>query len=332
MITNYNFWQRWCLCILTGFLLLGCREIGTIPDTDIVFEMPPHSFGFINVDGTNWEYIDLGKGQTVSTAPIETLDGKYLVYHDAIQADNGFSVGYLSAITPQGEDKRYDIFHARSSAPSLSPNQMIIGTNQGTVASDNQASLHLFDLQTESIIKTFYTTAQGMDIGVGTNAVHGSKLFFARYYLYQSHSEIVSLDTESGDEIIIHVEYSTEDEQLRSSLFYPSVSPDGKWVAYSANRSIYIIDSDGQEKPKRITDVCMNCEQVPETNARAIAWPAAPSWSPDSQWIIYHRCKGRCKSTEDYAIFKANIQTGEEIKFLNEGLNPYWRLAQGHSQ
>ncbi len=329
MITKHNLWLEWCLLVLVVALLEGCITTKTpIPKTDIVFEdRSPHSFGFINANGTDLEYIDLGISQTIPTMPIETIDGKYLIFHASMNPD-GRGVGYLSTITTEGEKKRYEIFHGGDSAPVLVPDQIIIATTEGVTIVDSYGSLHLFDLPTETIVKTYYTTKPGVILGIGTNVMYDSKLYFARYY-FQGYAEIVSLDTETRDEIIIQVEDSTEEEQLNSSLFYPSVSPNGKWVAYSVKHAIYIIDSAGQEKPKWITDVCMSCEQVPETRAGAISWPAAPSWSPDSQWIIYHRCKERCRSTDDYAIFKANIQTGEEIKFLDEGLNPYWRLAQG---
>ncbi len=54
--------------------------------------------------------------------------------------------------------------------------------------------------------------------------------------------------------------------------------------------------------------------------------PAAPRWSPDGAWLIYHKCKLRsyCQGVEDYSIFKVNVETGVESKVVDGGLFPDW--------
>ncbi len=60
-------------------------------------------------------------------------------------------------------------------------------------------------------------------------------------------------------------------------------------------------------------------------------WPPIPSWSPDGEWLVYHKCTvpveigASCTYAEDYAIFIVNVATGEETLLIEGGLNPYWR-------
>ena len=65
--------------------------------------------------------------------------------------------------------------------------------------------------------------------------------------------------------------------------------------------------------------------------SRRDAYPPEASWSPDSRWLVYHRCmlpgQQRCYSEDQYAIFKLNIETGEEWLLVEGGINPYWRLT-----
>jgi Tol biopolymer transport system component len=59
-------------------------------------------------------------------------------------------------------------------------------------------------------------------------------------------------------------------------------------------------------------------------------WPPKPIWSPDGNWLVYHKCEledpeRECLYLEDYVIYKVNVHTGEEVKIIEGGLNPYWR-------
>lgn len=51
------------------------------------------------------------------------------------------------------------------------------------------------------------------------------------------------------------------------------------------------------------------------------------SWSPDGEWLVYHVPNESLKASEDgpyYSIFKVNVETGEPVKLLDNGLLHYW--------
>lgn len=326
-----------CLFMITVILLSGCYEsVDPLPDTEIVFQtMPgykglPHYLGFFNADGTGLAYIELPhSGPGSPAAPVRTSDAELLLFYTIPGADRAYSPGKLYSITKAGKIRKY----GDSSIGRVTP---VIDTHQVLFTSyDNPAkgrySLRLLDLDKNSVVKTYYATDQGIESGLvlGTNALHGSKLVFARYSK-QTYPEIILLDIETGTERLIFIEDHIEDDH---APLYPAISPDGRWVAYTTHGGIYVMNLDTHQR-KRIVTVATIYEHRPGW-IELVAWPPAPSWSPDSQWIVYHRCiqpiPDQCEDTDDYVIFKANIQTGEEIKLLEGGLNPYWRLdSQDH--
>jgi len=74
----------------------------------------------------------------------------------------------------------------------------------------------------------------------------------------------------------------------------PTWSPDGKWIAYLADRTgeyeLYITPSDGTGEPKQLTK-------------EGKCYRYRPSWSPDSKWIYF------CDKTG--AMFLHSLESGE---------------------
>jgi len=109
----------------------------------------------------------------------------------------------------------------------------------------------------------------------------------------------------------------------------PAWSPDGQWIAYTWVDGIHITDPEGNDIRRIVDYVSPGGAGDPLFNDW---WPPLPTWSPDGKWLVYHKCilppapKTHCgEEIDDYAIFKVNVETGEEIKILDGGLNPYWR-------
>jgi hypothetical protein len=109
----------------------------------------------------------------------------------------------------------------------------------------------------------------------------------------------------------------------------PAWSPDGQMLAFLGLDGVYVAQYDGNSI-RRVSPY-----RSPDSGDRpvfVVDWPPLPSWSPDGHWLVYHKCilppapTTDCGSSiDDYAIFKVNVDTGEEIKILDGGLNPYWR-------
>ncbi|MBN1936423.1 MAG: hypothetical protein JW934_17285, partial [Anaerolineae bacterium] len=51
--------------------------------------------------------------------------------------------------------------------------------------------------------------------------------------------------------------------------------------------------------------------------------PLRASWSPDGNWVVYSKRVYR-DGAYHQDIYKLNIDTGEEIKLVENGLNPHW--------
>jgi Tol biopolymer transport system component len=133
-------------------------------------------------------------------------------------------------------------------------------------------------------------------------------------------AEIVLLDTETAMETVLVA--------AKDRFDTPAISPDGRQVAYTAGDGIYVVSVEGSE-PQRVVETCVVRRQ-PDGYATWDDWSPAPSWSPDGQWLVYHRCIRSCpewcEDIEDYSIFKVNVETSAETLLVKGGLNPYWRL------
>jgi hypothetical protein len=128
---------------------------------------------------------------------------------------------------------------------------------------------------------------------------------------------------------IVVFDLATKEYRFIDYGLSPSFSPDGEWVAYSGiTEGIYIARRDGSENQKLV-----NYEN-PEFGGGGwftqMDWPPKPVWSPDGNWLVYHKCElegteRSCNRLGYYVIYKVNVHTGEEVKIIEGGLNPYWR-------
>jgi len=82
----------------------------------------------------------------------------------------------------------------------------------------------------------------------------------------------------------------------------PRWSPDGKWIAFMAQRP---------SKPWRIFVVSTDGGNTHEASVGPDN-QGAPTWSPDGKWIAYGNVE--CEATESCAIHKLNISTKQEFK------------------
>ena len=145
-------------------------------------------------------------------------------------------------------------------------------------------SIHRGNLDTREIVQTYVhlepTGGKGVELEVGTNPMHDQLLVYRRSVLEKQ--EILILDTVTGQETILVV------ANVKEYLGSPAFSPDGASVAYMADDGLYVLSVMAEDaQPQRIIE-------LPNSTARNQRWPPAPSWSPDGQWLVYHRCSEDC--------------------------------------
>ena len=106
----------------------------------------------------------------------------------------------------------------------------------------------------------------------------------------------------------------------------PSISPDGKKVAYLSEDGIRIMDIEGNDVLKVSDDIPWRKEEGASFD---YLWPN-PAWSSDGKQLIYHKCLGikkphyLCEEYGKYSVFLYDFKTGIERKLFDSGVNPSW--------
>jgi Tol biopolymer transport system component len=112
---------------------------------------------------------------------------------------------------------------------------------------------------------------------------------------------------------------------------YPAWSRDSRWLAYTGVDSLYVVDVVDGAQPQRVV------QYVNPYHGKAPGYsagdytevPPEASWSPDGSWLVYHRWQGTDPFTgvdpRSNAVFKLNLETGQEVKIVDEGMYPSWR-------
>lgn len=311
------------LFLISSTLLACCQNNPVrvveqdLPYRDIVFQLDTHYaggtndlIGFINSDGSDLTYIKYTDIQA-SVYPIWTDVGDLYFTHPS---------DYLEGITHTGY--RISLRDSWASESSL-----IHGKNQLLTVSgqDDRFAIKIVNLETGKVIDIYQleesSLLPGEGIGLGTNNLHGNLILYSRYIegsdgIISEGLRLLDIVTNSSKELL---QYQGSVENVMW-IIKPSFSPDGKWIAYTSNDGIYLIRPDGTDNHKVINHTVMNY----------VEWPPVVSWSPDSEWIVYHKCTSSssisCKrNIDDNSIYKYNIVTDEEFLLVQGGLNPFWR-------
>jgi Tol biopolymer transport system component len=312
---------------------VGCAGLRPVldrplPPRDIVFQVSSgdlgdeHRVGFIDGDGSGLTYVTVTSRVSPVVRPAWTPDGTLLVFRNYHR--------YQLVAAGHRELRQFKTDAHSMAAPTGTGHEVVIALNAGGVA-----HIMTYDLDAGDIVKLL-EGAEERGVSLGTNPLHDGLLVYVRSagpnpecgrteYVY----EVVLLDTGPRAERVLVRSSGAGSEAI---LEAPAFSPDGEWIAYTAADGIYLMHADGSD-PRRVAQVDMLRDCGDGTFGCWDDSPPRASWSPDSRWLVYHRCRVPAPDTcvggaDDHNIYKLNVETGEETLLVEGGLNPYWRLAQ----
>jgi hypothetical protein len=175
----------------------------------------------------------------------------------------------------------------------------------------SQSRIDLLDIETCRIVKNLVKVSVGFpwtkQLGSATPSDSGNKVIF---------DEIYNTTTPTFRRVIYIIDVDTAKmNEVLEGGFNPSLSPDEKNIAYVGDGGIYIANADGTNRKLLVT-----ISFDPYVNI--YPWPF---WSPDGTTLVYHKCNKKvCADVSDFSIYKVNVNTGVEVKIVDNGLFPNW--------
>lgn len=322
---------------LVALFLSGCgmgeimiRAPENFPQRDIVFQRAAswgyeeggHSLGFVNADGSGLAVVEfraLYIGWAVASYPVWSPDGSTMVFRAGEPSRPGS--GNLMVV------RRGKVRHCPGETFGWGRAFFLKGDEEvlaGTWVDGFRAAV--INMEDCEVVRIYSNEGEEEYLVDPAISPDGQLLAFVRWRreFPPTSPDIIVLDMISGAQMLV------------GQGCHPSWSPDGQWLSYTGQvydarrrdyiiEGIYIVARDGGQKRKVASCHLANCNDW-------YPWPPAPSWSPDGQWLVYHWCMvSPCTGgTEaaNYSIFKVNVETGEEIKIVDGGLNPYWRWGE----
>jgi RHS repeat-associated protein len=301
-----------------GLVLVACAPITAkaLPDTDIVFQSTdadekPNNLGFIDADGDNLAFFEIRRFNLAPAFPAWASDGNFLLFRGLHDVS---STGNLFAATRDGDVREY------------SPEFTFGGDGSAVIEDGRYAVVHeaadpggverivMLDLASGQVERTYVTeTARDAYLDCGANPLHDSKLVYSHLTPEgtRTHATVTLLDLNTGEQ---HPLVTGE------MMVNPAISPDGRWVAYTARDGIHLISSSGEES-RHIVNTAV--ERMTSTGPTWVYAPPASSWSADSKWIVYRRCTqpGRDWCNDAY-IKSIYLRARYYAPYLNQFIQP----------
>jgi hypothetical protein len=291
------------------------------PESEIIFDAGGGEIGFMNADGTNLSFLNLGvisedDDYTYGTLPIMNSLGDTLVflevpvspYHDII-AEGKLVVARVGEVTVVCENWY-------SERPQTSGEEIYV-LQAGT------EYLGLYDLDdcadsgNSLPVQTFAVPVwQNTDESVFEKRAPSISVMApnGQMVVYRSlEDQIVVREIGNGNEVII------------GEGDFPSWSRDSQWLAYTGYDGIYIAQTNGTNVHRVFTSDHVGLTSRASVGPSGTFPPPWPSWSPDGKWLVFHMCDGAPYCQTEIGIYKVNVETGEIVKILDHGIFPSWR-------
>ncbi|GAB4503857.1 MAG: hypothetical protein Fur0043_08500 [Anaerolineales bacterium] len=321
--SNHKIWL-WLLIVVFAILGTACcyaawkvmfpaetRAPEVFPETDIVFVASGKKVGFVNAAGNNPEYLPLvinGYGMAWPWRPVVTGDNRTLIVKMIDHVEFVSSPGLLA------------IWHSNT-IPTLCDNWLF--QQVPLLTTDQQ---HIF-IQVEKGIAVY--TLDSCDTEEQPVKVFESILGIPspdfKYVAY-----VNRINDLYHNRVLFVKDIGDGNERIIGEGNFPMWSRDGKWLAYTGPDGIYVYNISENVQPRRVV-IYLHPGNIafPLYLGGTEHIPPEVSWSSDGKWLVYHKWIGTEQTSivdpNSYAIYKLNLETGEETKIIDGGMYPYWR-------
>jgi len=295
--------------IVFALCLTGCKSVWQepIPDGEIVYQrygdndVPGFHLGFVQPDGSDNQVLLPNRDFEI---PVWSADGGFLY---GLTHGKGAYLGYPSY---------WDFQNGRfgSCEHSLPFFMWIQGPfnpdNPYKVIVSNHFEIMTIDLsdcdQTQTLVD--YSSAPG------NYTLSGFSYFSSTQDLV--YGLIVDPHSYNAQYQLVLKNLETGATARLAEGINPSWSPDGTRIAYIGIDGLYVLDmNDPGAQPKQLLDISFFKSWT--DGGSAAGFVTTPSWSPDGEWLVYHRCEAaRYCTWEDATIYKIPSSGGAEEAFL----------------
>ena len=286
----------------------GCKSNWekTIPDGEIVYMSSYQELGFVQANGENNQTLSLDE---YFEKPIWSNSGKFLYGLSGGSSSYGGYPAYWDIENSHFKVCDHDMPYfdqIQGTGKLENPYEVVIQDTWEILVMDlakcklTQILLDYSDHPGEYSLAGFsYST-------VTNDLVYGLVVnpYTDREY------KIVRIDITSGDQT-----------QLAEGI-NPAWSPDGTQIAYIGLDGLYVMGSNNAEQRRLVN------QQFFDAWTSGSPWRITPTprWSPDGEWIVYHRCDASKDClVKDAKLYKIRLSDSSEEMNIAGGEYPSWR-------
>jgi hypothetical protein len=299
--------------LMLAINLTGCRPVwqGSLPDGEILYYRdgyPSDFLGFVQANGDNNQLLEFKRK---FFHPVWSSDD-HLIY--GLSGGKGASWGFPAYWN-----------HEKGKFKICTRNLPMFAQIQGAGNPENLYEVflhHATEIISYDISRCRHidTLVDYSDRRVQFNEIAGFSYSPSRHSLVYGLRRSVR---KKATYPLMYLDLNTGETTQIAEGVHPSWSPDGSQIAYFGLDGLYLLSIEGiGEEPRQLV-----AQPFFDPADNSGLWLSGATWSPDGQWLAYHRCDDgiRYCKWKDAVIYKVPSQGGEEEIILAGGEAPSWR-------